>query len=266
MTIRRWAVAAAVLVVVAVAAVLVVSLARAPRPVAADGYRGHPASPTPAPTATSPRAAVPTPKSPTAASASPADGSPGLGTGTADSAATATLGTTGTSGAPVGTTTGHPTWDPADGAPDGADAQPKVPSGLGTEAYRLPAAPAREPALATLPSAAASPTGLVTGFPTDVVPVPDGAEVQSSSVVPQGRRVLVGLHALSDDAPEDLLAVYARTCGDRGWAVTRTPAPDGAAQLRCGFGPDSVTATARPLPTGRVDLVAGGAFDVPEDD
>jgi hypothetical protein len=156
----------------------------------------------------------------------------------------------------------HPTWDPAAGAPAGADEQPKVPNGEGTEPYRLPSAAPREPALTEVPAAGVADHELVAGFPDHVVPVPDGSEIQSSSVSPQGQRVLVGLHVLSDADPQDLLDFYARRCEDLGWPVTRTPAPDGAPQMQCGFGPDSLTVTAPTLPTGRVDLSASGAFVV----
>ncbi|WP_313823705.1 hypothetical protein, partial [Citricoccus sp.] len=153
-------------------------------------------------------------------------------------------------------------WNPAAGAPAGADQEPKVPNGEGTEPYRLPSAAPREPALTEVPAAGVADHELVAGFPDHVVPVPDGSEVQSSSVSPQGQRVLVGLHVLSDDDPDDLLDFYARRCEDLGWPVTRTPAPDGAPQMQCGFGPDSLTVTAPTLPTGRVDLSASGAFVV----
>ncbi|MFB9074652.1 hypothetical protein ACFFX0_27075 [Citricoccus parietis] len=220
------------MVVLALIAVLAVHLTHPSRPVA-DGYKGHPASPTP--TTSSP--ATPTPGSVAAAPSG--------------------------SVAPTGVDDGsHPTWDPAAGEPAGAGQEPKVPNGEGTEPYRLPSTSPREPALTEVPAAAVGDHELVAGFPDHVVPVPDGSEVQSSSVSPQGQRVVVGLHVLSDDDPQELLDFYARRCEDLGWPVTRTPAPDGAPRMQCGFGPDSLTVTAPTLPTGRVGLSASGAFVV----
>jgi len=157
--------------------------------------------------------------------------------------------------------TARPTWDPAADAPEGAEAEPKVPGGEGAEPYRLPSAAPAKPALESVPKAAAATGKLAAGFPRGVVPVPDGADVESSSVAPQGRRVLVGLEARSGESPEAVLEGYATHCGERGWPVTRDRAPDGADRLLCALGPDSLTVTARQLPTGVTAVTASGAFE-----
>lgn len=246
MTFRRGAAIAAIAAVAVVVAALIVYGVSLSRPVA-DDYTGHAASPSPV-TPSSTATASSSGAAASASAGSSADTGSGTGSGTASPDAQGD----------------QPTWDPAADAPEGADAEPKVPGGLGTEPYRLPALAERKPALTQVPEAAVTDGELAAGFPEDVIPVPAGAEIQFSSVSPQGSRVLVGLQALSDEDPEALLDFYAQHCEELGWAATRLPAADGAQNLQCGFGGDSLTVAVPVLPTGRTDLTATGAFLVPE--
>lgn len=252
MTFRRGAAIAAVAAVAVVVAALIVYGVSLSRPVA-DGYTGHAASPSPTSAST-----VGAGQPPSTGPLAPAGTSSGSGSDSAAPAGPATAG--------AAAQGDQPSWDPAADAPEGADAEPKVPGGLGAEPYRLPSVPEREPALTAVPDAAVADGELAAGFPETAVPVPDGAEVQSSSVSPQGQRVLVGMHALSDDDPGALLDFYTRHCEELGWAVTLSPGPAGDEQLQCGFGGDSMTIAVPVLPTGRTDLTATGAFVVADGD
>lgn len=241
MTRRRWSVAMSAIAVLAVLS-LVIWWSAASRPVQ-DDYTGHAASP-------SPRSTAGTPVRPTVSS--PAE------TGSVSEVPSE-------SGAPASATEGssaRPTWDPAAEAPEGAAEEAKVPDGPGMEPYRLPEAPEREPALASIPQAAHASYALAEGFPKEAVPVPDGAEVQSSSIAPQGQRVIVGVTALSDEPAETLLETYAFHCSDLAWPVVRQAAPDGELSLECGFGSDRLTVRVASLSTGKSSVTATGAFVV----
>lgn len=276
-----------VLALVALAVLLVQMMGR---PVA-DDYTGHAASPTPTPTTadTSP-SAVPSPATSTdsdaASPSAPTSGdtttdnsdvggtdtptgntstdpagtayspTPSSGSGVSSSqAASATA-------SAVAVTNAPPTWNPATTAPPGAAVEPKVPDGEGASPYRLPEVPERMPAVSTVPPAAAATGELAAGFPADVIPVPAGVTIQSTSVASQGNRLFVSLVALSERSASSLLDDYARQCQHLGWAITRGPDADGVERLDCGFGADSLSVSAPTLPTGRVELTATGAFTV----
>lgn len=233
-----------VLALVALAVLLVQMMGR---PVA-DDYTGHAASPTPTPTTadTSPSAVR-----------SPA-------TSTDSDAASPSAPTSGdpTTASAVAAPSAPPTWNPATTAPPGAAVEAKVPDGEGASPYRLPEIPERMPAVSTVPPAAAATGELAAGFPADVIPVPAGVTIQSSSMAPQGNRVFVSLVGLSERSASSLLDDYARQCQHLGWAITRGPGADGVERLDCGFGADSLSVAATTLPTGRVELTATGAFTV----
>lgn len=237
---RRWSVAIAAIAVLTVLTFVVWSASS--RPVQ-DDYTGHAASPTPeTPASTSARSTASAGPSVPGSPAGPADG-----------------------GGPASATSGasaRPTWDPAAGAPEGTAEEVKVPQGEGADAYRLPAPPERTPVLTSLPKAADASHALAEGFPEQAVPVPDGADVQSSSIAPQGHRVIVGMTALSDDPAEPLLDAYVSHCTGLAWPVEQETAPNGDLVLECGFGADRLTVRVSSLSTGKSSVTATGAFGV----
>lgn len=243
---RHWSAAIAAIAVLAAMA-LIVWWAAASRPVQ-DDYRGHAASPSPS---AAPGRAAGTPAAGTGPSGDPGDGDESAPRATTDSG-----GNSPDAGAK------RPTWDPAGDAPAGAAEEAKVPDGLGAEPYRLPEAPERAPVLTSVPKAADASHALVKGFPEEAVPVPDGAEVQSSSIAPQGQRVIVGVTALSKAPAESLLDLYAAHCSALAWPVQQGTTPDGALSLDCGFGADRLTIRVTSLPTGVSSITATGAFGV----
>lgn len=260
MSIRRWAAGIGLLVILALVAVLFVQMSRSTQPVAADDYRGHPASPTPTTQTASTEVSTATSVAVTDGEAS-ATGDPAPSSSTT----TAPLATTPSSAAsdPAGEAPlDRPSWNPAAEAPEGADQEPKVPQGLGAVPYRLPDSPERTPALTEVPAASSAEGRLAAGFPEHVVPVPDDVDVRSSSVAPQGQRVLVGLDALSDAAPEAVVDYYIRHCESLAWPVTRSTTDGGDPRVRCGFGEDELTVTAAGPSDGRVDLTVAGSFTV----
>ena len=266
MTVRRWATGAAVLVVLAMLAVLIVHLANPSQPVAADDYKGHAASPTP--TTQTPRAPSGTDgtadSTGTGVDASAGQGAAESGTDRSTASGASSSSTASQDVAAEGTAApgDRPTWNPAADAPEGADQEPKVPNGLGTEPYRLPDSPERQPALTEVPDSAAAKHELVAGFPEHVVPVPHDVDIQSSSVATQGQRVFVGVNALSNANPDALLDYYVRHCESLAWPTSRPTLDDGTPQVQCGFGPDELTVTASLSPAGRVDLSVSGSFEV----
>lgn len=285
--IQAWGIG--VLALVALAVLLVQMMGR---PVA-DDYTGHAASPTPPPTtadtspsavrspATSTDSDAASPSAPTSGDTTTDDSGAGgtdIPTGNTSTHPTGTASSptpsagSGVSSSPAASATAPasaeaapsapPTWNPATTAPPGAAVEPKVPDGEGASPYRLPEIPERMPAVSTVPPAAAATGELAAGFPADVIPVPAGVTIQSSSVAPQGNRVFVSLVGLSERSASSLLDDYARQCQHLGWAITRGPGADGVEQLDCGFGADSLSVAATTLPTGRVELTATGAFTV----
>lgn len=264
MNVRRWATGAAVLVVLAMLAVLIVHFANPSQPVAADDYKGHPASSTPttqtpaAPSGTDGAAG----STGTGADASAGQGVAEAGTDRSAASGASSMASQDTAAEDPAAPGDRPTWNPAADAPEGADQEPKVPNGLGAEPYRLPDSPEREPALTEVPGAAAAEHELVAGFPEHVVPVPDDVDIQSSSVATQGQRVFVGVNALSNANPDALLDYYVRHCESLAWPTSRPTLDDGTPQVQCGFGPDELTVTASLSPAGRVDLSVSGSFEV----
>lgn len=71
--------------------------------------------------------------------------------------------------------------------------------------------------------------GLVEGFPTDVVPVPDGAEVTLSAVVPAEGGRQVSLAGTTSQAPEEIVAFYTEALAAQEFTVADTPRPEGVA-------------------------------------
>lgn len=83
-------------------------------------------------------------------------------------------------------------------------------------------------------AAAAEPTdtgakvgGLVAGFPTDVVPVPPGAEISVSSLTPADGRRQVSLAGQTKQPAADLVTFYTKALEGQGFALTEAPLPAG---------------------------------------
>ncbi|GAA1116944.1 hypothetical protein [Citricoccus alkalitolerans] len=262
MNVRRWATGAAVLVILAMLAVLIVHFANPSQPVAADDYKGHPASSTPTTQAPTAPAGTDDAAGSTGADGSAGQGVAGAGTDRSTASGASSMASQDAVGEDPAAPGDRPTWNPAADAPEGADQEPKVPNGLGTEPYRLPDSAERQPALTEVPDAAAAEHELVAGFPEHAVPVPNDVDIQSSSVATQGQRVFVGVNALSSANPEAVLDYYVRHCESLAWPTDRPTLDDGTPQVQCGFGPDVLTVTASLSSTGRVDLSVSGSFEV----
>ncbi len=117
----------------------------------------------------------------------------------------------GPTAAPVaGTVPTGTTARPA-GAPDGSTTALSTPSGTAT-------------------------AGLVTGFPTDVVPVPPGARVTASAVRAAGTLLEVSLSGTSSAPSEEVLAFYDKAFRARGLTPstrgTLAPGADGRVYVR----------------------------------
>jgi hypothetical protein len=69
--------------------------------------------------------------------------------------------------------------------------------------------------------------GLVSGFPTDVVPVPPGAQVSVSSVTAADGRRQVSLAGQTKQPAADLAAFYTKTLEGQGFTLTEAPLPAG---------------------------------------
>lgn len=100
-----------------------------------------------------------------------------------------------------------------------------------------------EPAAAVLAVAPpdASDTGLVEGFPSEVILIPDGATVQSSSVSSADGRAQAVLDASVPGGCGDVLITYRGWFGRGGFDETATSEGADRSQLAFARGPESVT-------------------------
>ncbi len=188
-----------------------------------------------------------------------------------DAAASATAGPT--TDQPSSSATPDPSSPAATGAPaegsstGGADpagklaseilpSQPPAPAGLPDAA----AAAAGPSLTGPLPKTGAANGAVVTGFPTAVVPVPDGLTVVSSSVSASGDRLQVGLQASSDSAPTDVTAAYVAALGGAGFAVGDSPALPGSTATAFTRGPDGLVLTVRDRIGGGTELSLAGTL------
>ena len=136
--------------------------------------------------------------------------------------------------------------DPAVAAPG--------PSGL-----PVPAAPG--PSLTgPLPATGNANGAVVKGFPTTVVPIPEGLTVVSSSVSASGDRLQVGLQASSDSAPADVQAAYVAALSAAGFAVGDSPALPGTTATSFTRGPDGLVLTVTARTGGGTELSVAGTL------
>ncbi len=70
--------------------------------------------------------------------------------------------------------------------------------------------------------------GVVEGLPTDVIPVPDDAEVLLTSAIPDGDTIDVSLAARIDASPEDVLGVYREALTRAGFVESPSAGGPGA--------------------------------------
>jgi hypothetical protein len=164
--------------------------------------------------------------------------------------------------APSGATTPTPgaTGSTADAGAAGSLAseilpvQPPAPSGL-------PDVAAAGPSLTgPLPATGATNGSVVMGFPTSVVPIPDGLVVVSSSVSASGDRLQVGLQASSDSAPADVQGAYVAALSAAGFAVGDSPALPGTTATAFTRGPDGLVLTLRDRVGGGTELTLAGTL------
>ncbi|WP_159809965.1 hypothetical protein [Cellulomonas citrea] len=104
------------------------------------------------------------------------------------------------------------------------------------------------------PSDATAQGSLVAGFPSAVVPVPDGVEVVTSSVSGQGTRVQAALLGSSAAAPADVQAAYAGALAREGFAGTPTATVDGSTAVTYSRGVDGVVVSVRARLGGGTEL------------
>ncbi len=90
----------------------------------------------------------------------------------------------------------------------------------------LPAAPPLE-ITSDVPEQDSARGRVIDGMPAVVV-IPDDAEVSSSSVARDGRRIQVAVDGSSEDSPEDVLEFYRRHFTDLGFLESPSPASAGA--------------------------------------
>ncbi|MDQ0371963.1 hypothetical protein [Cellulomonas humilata] len=128
------------------------------------------------------------------------------------------------------------------------------PSGL-----PVPAAPG--PSLTgPLPATGNANGAVVKGFPTTVVPIPEGLTVVSSSVSASGDRLQVGLQASSDAAPADVQAAYVAALSAAGFAVGDSPALPGTTATSFTRGPDGLVLTVTARTGGGTELSVAGTL------
>lgn len=106
----------------------------------------------------------------------------------------------------------------------------------------------------TAPAAATAQGSLVAGFPSQVVPVPDGVEVVSSSVSGQGTHVQATLLGSSDDAPDQVQAAYAAALAVEGFDGYPTATADGSTAVSYTRAGDGVVVSVRDRLGGGTEL------------
>lgn len=93
--------------------------------------------------------------------------------------------------------------------------------------------------------------GVVEGLPTDVIPVPDDAEVLLTSAIPDGDTIDVSLAARIDASPEDVLGVYREALTGAGFVESPSAGGPGAtaSTFTRGGGDEVVSVTVVPPET-----------------
>lgn len=116
--------------------------------------------------------------------------------------------------------------------------------------------------LAQAPADASATDTLVAGFPTTVVPVPDGIALVSSSVASQGDHVQVGLQGTAHGEPGEVAAAYTTRMAGLGYGATSAPASPGASATQFSRGADAVVLTVTSRPGGGTEVSLTGALVV----
>ncbi|KQR12213.1 hypothetical protein ASF78_13765 [Cellulomonas sp. Leaf334] len=111
-----------------------------------------------------------------------------------------------------------------------------------------------------LPATGSANGAVVKGFPTTVVPLPDGLTVVSSSVSASGSRLQVGLQASSDSAPAEVQAAYVGALSADGFTVGDSPALPGSTATSFTRGPDGLVLTVRERTGGGTELSVAGVL------
>ncbi|GHS87649.1 hypothetical protein AGMMS50218_09970 [Actinomycetota bacterium] len=173
-----------------------------------------------------------------------------------------------------GTGEGAPGGGSADGGAPGQEATAADP-GPGPASEILPDAPAAPPVLGAitapqapatdrltgpLPATASSRGELVAGYPTSVVPVPDGATVVSSSVSAQGDRLQIGLEASTDADPTAVLDAFVASLSAKGFTEELSPALPGTTATAFTRESDGVVLTLRERLGGGTELSIAGVL------
>ncbi len=204
----------------------------------------------------------------------------GCTAGAADETATPSdgQGTTGGTSAPggLGAPGGTASDATTDGSPSSAGATPS-PSGTttgssedGVASEVLPeTTPEPKPSLGLdvphltrAPTSASAHGELVSGFPSDLVPVPAHATVVSSSITSQGDHVQVGLSATEDGEPDKVRTDYTTRMTTLGYLTADVDAAPGSEAAQYLRGRDVVVLTLRPRTGGGTELVITGALVV----
>lgn len=158
------------------------------------------------------------------------------------------------------TATGSSQDSDSDGSSAEALASEILPSqSPGPTGLPVPAAPG--PSLTgPLPATGNANGAVVKGFPTTVVPIPEGLTVVSSSVSASGDRLQVGLQASTDSAPADVQAAYVAELSAAGFAVGDSPALPGSTATSFTRGPDGLVLTVTARTGGGTELSVAGTL------
>lgn len=111
-----------------------------------------------------------------------------------------------------------------------------------------------------LPATASARGALVTGFPVEIVPVPAGATVVSSSVAAEGSRLQVGLEASTAASPADVLAGYVQAFTAAGFITTDSPAGAGSTATAFVRANEGLVLTLRERLGGGTELSVAGTL------
>lgn len=111
-----------------------------------------------------------------------------------------------------------------------------------------------------MPPNATTTGSLVSGFPTDVVPVPDGIEIVSSSVSSQGDHLQLGLQGSTAAEPSAVAERYTAILTQAGFLATEAPALQGSTARQYNRGSDALTLTLRERVGGGTELSLTGAL------
>ncbi len=118
------------------------------------------------------------------------------------------------------------------------------------------------PHLTQAPTSASAHGTLVSGFPSDLVPVPAHATIVSSSITSQGDHVQVGLSATGDGEPDQVRTAYTSRMTTLGYLTTDVDAAPGSEATQYLRGRDVVVLTLRPSTGGGTELVLTGVLVV----